>query len=140
VNLSVTQTIPEEVLYDLESERRVLSSMLHSEEACVEAYHLLTAADFYSPRHATIFELTCSLFEREIRPTYVELLKEGHSLGILTNPRDIEEIKFIAEHYIDDENIRYWVKRVKDKSKLRKFESFLRRSMQVLTEGNNAFS
>jgi replicative DNA helicase len=137
VNLSVTQTIPEEVLYDLESERRVLSSMLHSEEACVEAYHLLTAADFYSPRHATIFELTCSLFEREIRPTYVELLKEGHSLGILTNPRDIEEIKFIAEHYIDDENIRYWVKRVKDKSKLRKFESFLRRSMQVLTEGKD---
>ena len=137
MNLSVTQTIPEEVLYDLESERRVLSSMLHSEEACVEAYHLLTAADFYSPRHATIFELTCSLFEREIRPTYVELLKEGHSLGILTNPRDIEEIKFIAEHYIDDENIRYWVKRVKDKSKLRKFESFLRRSMQVLTEGKD---
>ena len=43
----------------------------------------------------------------------------------------------LAEHYIDDENIRYWVKRVKDKSKLRKFESFLRRSMQVLTEGKD---
>jgi len=109
--------------------------MLHSEEACVEAYHLLKAADFYSPRHATIFELICSLFERDIRPTYVELLKEGHSLGVLTNPRDIEEIKYIAEHYIDDENIRYWLKRVKDKSKLRKFEAFLRRSIQMLAEG-----
>ena len=137
MNQAFPQSYSEEVLYDLESERRVLSSMLHSEEACVEAYHLLTALDFYSPRHATIFELISSLFERDIRPTYVELLKEGHSLGILTNPRDIEEIKYIAEHYIDDENIRYWVKRVKDKSRLRKFESFLRRSTQVLVEGKD---
>lgn len=137
MNQAFSQSYSEEVLYDLESERRVLSSMLHSEEACVEAYHLLTAVDFYSPRHATIFELTSSLFERDIRPTYVELLKEGHSLGILTNPRDIEEIKYIAEHYIDDENIRYWVKRVKDKSRLRNFESFLRRSTQALTEGKD---
>jgi len=135
VNQPFPQSYSEEVLYDLESERRVISSMLHSEEACVEAYHVLKAADFYSPRHATIFELTCSLFERDIRPTYVELLKEGHTLGVLTNPRDIEEIKFIAEHYIDDENIRYWIKRVKDKSKLRKFEAFLRRSIQILAEG-----
>lgn len=135
MNQPFPQSYSEEVLYDLESERRVISSMLHSEEACVEAYHVLKAADFYSPRHATIFELTCSLFERDIRPTYVELLKEGHTLGVLTNPRDIEEIKFIAEHYIDDENIRYWIKRVKDKSKLRKFEAFLRRSIQILAEG-----
>lgn len=137
MNQPVRQPFSEEVLYDLESERRVISSMLHSEEACVEAYHTLTAADFYSPRHATVFELTCSLFEREIRPTYVELLKEGHSLGVLSNARDIEEIKYVAEHYIDDENIRYWIKKVKDKSRLRKFEAFLRRGIQILSEGQD---
>ncbi len=49
MNQAFPQSYSEEVLYDLESERRVLSSMLHSEEACVEAYHLLTALDFYSP-------------------------------------------------------------------------------------------
>lgn len=128
------QQIDDNILFDLESERRVLSAMLHSEEACVEAYHTLVVSDFYSPKHATIYELTCSLFEREIRPTYVELLKEGHNLGVFTNPRDIDELQYIAEHYIDDENIKYWIKKVKDKSRLRRFESFLRKGYQLLKE------
>ena len=128
------EQIERELLFDLESERRVLSSMLHSEEACIEAYSSLSAEDFYSPKHATVFELTCSLFDREIRPTYVELLKEGHTLGVFTNPRDLEEIKYIAEHYIDDENVKYWVGRVKDKSRLRKYEAFLRVRYQKLVE------
>ncbi|MDD2511063.1 MAG: DnaB-like helicase C-terminal domain-containing protein [Syntrophomonas sp.] len=128
------ETSMEDYLIDLESERRVLSSMLHSEDACIEVYDLLSNADFYSPRHATIFDLAISLFEREIRPTLVELLKEGHSLGVFTNPRDIEELKYIVEQYIDDENIKYWIKKVKDKARLRKFEAFLKRNMQLLIE------
>ncbi|MBO8158473.1 MAG: AAA family ATPase [Thermosyntropha sp.] len=108
--------------------------MIHAEEACIEAHSSLQASDFYSPKHATIFELACNLYERDIKPTYVEILKEGHSLGIFTNPKDIEELKYIAEHYIDDENIKYWIKKVKDKSKLRRFETFLRRSYFMLAE------
>lgn len=123
-----------ELLYDAESERRVLSSMLHSEDACIEAHTSLLTADFYNPKHATIFELLCSLYEREIRPTFVELIKEAHSLGLLTNPKDVDELKYILEHYIDDENINYWVKKVKDKSRLRRFELFLRKSYQRLAE------
>ena len=106
--------------------------MLHSEAACIEAYNGLSAADFFSPQHATIFELTTSLYEREIHPTFVELIKEGHSLGIFTSQRDIEDLSYISEHYIDDENIKYWLKRVKDKARLRKFELFLRRNYQLL--------
>ncbi|HHW62000.1 MAG TPA: AAA family ATPase [Syntrophomonadaceae bacterium] len=108
--------------------------MLHSEEACIEAYNSLKASDFSSPRHAAIFELTTNLYEREVRPTFVELLKEFHSLGLFTNPRDIEELQYISEYYIDDENVKYWIKNVKDKARLRKFESFLRKSYQILTE------
>jgi replicative DNA helicase len=124
-------------MYDLESERRVLSSMLNSEDSCIEAYNLLGATDFYSPRHATIYELVCSLFEREIRPTYLELIKEGHTIGFFTSAQDTEELKYIAEHYIEDENIKYWIKKVKDKSRLRKFESFLRTSYEMINEANN---
>lgn len=126
-----------ESLFDLESERRVLSAMLHAESACIEAFNSLNTGDFFSPQHATVFELSCSLYEREIHPTFVELIKEGHSLGIFTNPRDIEAINYIAEHYIEDENIKYWIKRVKDKARLRKFESFLRRNYQMLNEEND---
>ncbi len=134
MNTVLWEGLEKDLLFDLESERRVLSSMMHSEEACIEGYSTLSSADFYSPKHGTIFELICSLFDREIRPTYVELLKEGHSLGIFTNPRDLEEIKYIAEHYIDDENVKYWISRVKDKSRLRKYESFLRTRYQKLNE------
>ena len=134
MNTVLWEGLDKDLLFDLESERRVLSSMMHSEEACIEGYSTLSPADFYSPKHGTIFELVCSLFDREIRPTYVELLKEGHSLGIFTNPRDLEEIKYIAEHYIDDENVKYWISRVKDKSRLRKYESFLRTRYQKLNE------
>ncbi len=134
MNLEIKEDLKQDLLFDLESERRVLSSMMHSEDACIEAYNLLVANDFYSPKHATIFDLTCSLFEREMRPTYVELIKEGHSLGILNNPRDIEELKYIAEHYIDVENIKYWINKVRDKARLRKFEEFLRKSYLVLNE------
>jgi replicative DNA helicase len=137
VNLSLEKKIPEDYLFDLESERRVLSAILHSEDACIEAYNLLLASDFYSPRHATVFELACSLFERETNPTVVELLKEGHSLGVFTNPRDIEELKYIVEHYIEDENVGYWIQRVKQKSKLRYFEAFLRKTHQLITEEQN---
>ncbi len=134
MNVNFQTALPDDLLMDMESERRVISSMLHSEDACIEAYHSLQTADFYAPKHATIFDLLCSLFEREVRPTYVEVLKEAHSLGMLTNPRDIEEIKYIAEHYIDDENIKYWIKRVKDKAKIRKFVDFLRTNYQILNE------
>ncbi len=134
MNLQFSEQITEEYLYDLESERRVLSSMLHNEDACIEAHNALISTDFYSPRNATIFALACSLYEREIHPTYVEIIKEGHGLGLLTHPRELEELKYIAEHYIDDENIKYWIKRVKDKARLRKFEAFLKENYQRLAE------
>jgi len=121
-------------LIDLESERRVLSSMLHSEEACIEACNDLLPGDFYSPQHATVFELTSSLYEREITPTYVEVIKQAHTLGMLTSTRDIEDLGYIAEHYIYDGNIKFWIQKVRDKSRLRKFEYFLRKSYQVLNE------
>lgn len=121
-------------LIDMESERRVLSSMLHSEEACIEACNSLTSSDFYSPQHATVFELISSLYEREIRPTYVELIKEAHNLGMLTSTRDIEDLQYISEHYIYDGNIKFWIRKVRDRSRMRKFEGFLRQNYQILNE------
>ncbi len=129
---SIRRQLPDEMMFDLESEKRVISSMLHSEEACIEAQHSLTTRDFYSPKHATVFDLTCALFTREIRPTYVEILKEAHTLGLLNNTQDIEELKHIVEHYIDDENIGYWIKRVRDRARVRKFVAFIKNSLETI--------
>ncbi len=132
--MAMLEMEPQSHLIDLESERRVLSSMLHSEEACIEACNSLQPRDFYSPQHATVFELVRSLYEREVRPTYVELVKEAHTLGMLTSVREAEELRYIAEHYIYDGNIGFWVKKVRDRSRLRSFEAFIRKSYQLLQE------
>ncbi|MGE5371274.1 MAG: replicative DNA helicase [Solirubrobacterales bacterium] len=121
-------------LTDLESERRVLSGMLHNEEACIEANDALVEDDFYHPLHRTVFGLICQLYRSEVRPTYAELLKEAYRLKVFRTQQDIAELSYIAEQVIDEENVGYWIGRVKDRSKLRRFESFLRRNYQRLNE------
>ncbi|MGE5398529.1 MAG: replicative DNA helicase [Chitinophagales bacterium] len=125
---------PEDQLIDLESERRVLSAMMNFEDACIEANDSLREDDFYQPLHRTIFELICRLYQSEVHPTYVEVLKEAHRLNIFRDSQEIAEISYIAEHYIEDENIVYWIEKVKEKSRLRRFESFLRNNYLKLQE------
>jgi replicative DNA helicase len=138
ISLRMKEKIPDEIKFDLESERRVLSSIFHSEDACIEAYNTLSASDFYLPKHGTIFELICSLYERDIKPTFVEVLKEANALGMFSHPADIEELEYISGHYIYDENIKYWIKKVKEKAKTRKYIDFLVKHYQTLLEETDA--
>ncbi|NLW44913.1 MAG: AAA family ATPase [Syntrophomonadaceae bacterium] len=128
------QKIQEEILVDLESERRVLSGMLNSEEARIEAYDSLKEEDFYHPLHRMVFSLICQLYKRDVKPTFAELLKEAQNLNLFRTQQEISELAYIAEHFIEGENIGYWLKRVKDSSRLRKFEAFLRRYHQMIRE------
>jgi len=132
------QKVQEEILVDLESERRVLSGMLNSEEARIEAYDSIREEDFYHPLHRTVFSLICQLYKRDVKPTFAELLKESQNLNLFRNQQEISELAYIAEHFIEGENITYWLGRVKDRSKLRKFESFLRRYHQMIRENQHS--
>lgn len=132
--MNVQERFNEDKLVDLESERRVLSAMLNSEEACIEAYNALTEDDFYSPVHRIVFSIICRLYEKEVRPTFVELLKEVDEANLFQSPGEAAELSYIAKHFIDDQNVGYWIGRVKDQARLRRFESFLRRSYQKLFE------
>jgi replicative DNA helicase len=114
----------EQNLFDYESERRVIASMLNNVEACTEAHGTLKPEDFYSPFNAAVFGLVTNLYERDITPSYVELLKEGSLLGIF-NDDNFDSLQYIVEHVIDDENIGFWIKNVKNKSKLRKLDKFI---------------
>jgi replicative DNA helicase len=69
--------------------------MLHSEDACIELTTRLRAPT-YIRRAMPIYLTGLQLFEWEIRPTYVEILKSAHALGMFSGPRDIEEIKYIS--------------------------------------------
>lgn len=120
---------------DRESERRVLSAMLHSETACIEAIDLLGEDDFSDNFNRQVFLLAQSLYMQGILPTLVEMLKEGHKLGWLANPKDMEELRYLSEHYIADRNIKYWLNKVKQARKGRESESLIRKYSAKLQDG-----
>lgn len=120
---------------DHEAERRVLSSMLHSETACIESIDLLRDDDFSDYLNRQVFLLLESLYVGGTRPTLVELLKEGHALGFITKSKDIENIKYIAEHYADEKNIKYWAGKVKQAKKARDAEGLLRKCTAQMKDG-----
>lgn len=113
-------------LYDRESEVHVLAAMMDDDDACLEAYTRLVREDFYIPLHSVIFSLISDLFEREVRPSFIELLKEGQLLGLFTRENDRSALQYISEQIIDSSNIDYWIENVRNKSMLRKLSRFLR--------------
>ncbi len=48
------------------------------------------------------------------------LLKEAQILGMFSHTSALEELEYISSHYIEDENVQYWIKKVRDQSRLRK--------------------
>jgi len=99
--------------------------MLHSETACIQALDRVEEDDFADPFSRNTFLLIKSLYQRSIRPTYVEIIKEGHHLGFLQNSADMEQLRYITEHYIDEENIHYWIGEVKNASKGKAMQKLL---------------
>ena len=124
-------------LTDREAERRILSGMLHSENACVDAMSGLIISDFSMPIHQTYFDLISSLYGRSIKPTMVEVIKEGSKLGIIQGVKDVETLQDIASTYIDDSNAKYWIETVKTKSSLRNADKLIRKYDDLLQHGND---
>ncbi len=120
---------------DHEAERRVLSSMMHSEMACVEAIDKLHEDDFSDRLNRQVFLLLSNLFYRGTKPTIVEVLREGHTFGLIENTKDLENIKHIAESYIDDENVGYWAGKVKKAKKAREADSLTRKLRAQMQDG-----
>jgi len=124
-----------EFITDTESEKRVLSAMLHSDVACIDSIESLKESDFYEPFSQNIFTLISKLYRAGINPTYVEVMKEGHTLGVLTTPVDMEKLKYVAEHYIEDGNVKWWVNKVKEAAKGRAMQRLVKKyTHQLETE------
>ena len=111
--------------------------MLHSENACVDAMSGLIISDFSMPIHQTYFDLISSLYGRSIKPTMVEVIKEGSKLGIIQGVKDVETLQDIASTYIDDSNAKYWIETVKTKSSLRNADKLIRKYDDLLQHGND---
>jgi replicative DNA helicase len=126
---------PVEKITDHESERRVLSAMLHDGNACTEAVDRLTDTDFNLPVHAELFTLAKDLYMRQTKPTYVEIIKEGTKLGWMKQREEQEQLQYIVESYINDENIVYWIEKVREASKGRQVQRLMESYEAKLTKG-----
>lgn len=120
---------------DTESEQRVLSGMLHSDTACVESLNTLSADDFSVPTHATLYTLSRSIYQKGAKPTYAELVREMMDIGEL-NRDTIQEVAWINEQYITDQNIKYWIDRVRKASKGRKFQRLMLQYQEQINSNN----
>lgn len=106
--------------------------MLHSETACVQTLDTVSESDFSDPFNRDLFLLIQAIFTQGIKPTYIELLKEGEKLGFIKGAKDAERIRHTVEFYIEEENIAYWTGKVKEASKGRAMQLFLKQYTREL--------
>lgn len=125
-----------EFITDIEAEQRVISAVLHSETACAEAFSSLPEDDFADPKNRNTFLLAKSLHTRGVRPTLVEIFKEGQALGYIKTPQDLEDIKYMASHYIDEQNISYWINRVRQAAKGRRAQELAHKLLYEFEQNN----
>lgn len=125
-------------LIDLEAEQRVISGMMHSDDACAEAISLLTGKDFSDPFHLSVFCTVSNLYTSNVKPTLVEVLKEGLKTGVITGQQNVNKLREMADHFIDHENIGYWTQQVKVKSKMRYMNEMLNKYHKELESAKDS--
>ena len=115
-----------ELITDHEAEDRIISAMMHSETAIIDCVSLINENDFHKPLNRDIYGIIRSLYRRGVIPTYVEVIKESMSMGLIKTAQDAEHIKYVASKHIADHNAGYWADRVRSASKGRQAQSLLR--------------
>lgn len=128
--------MPLEPITDTEAEKRTISAMLNSEPARIEILATINEDDFSVPLNRNIFLLAKNLFIRGIKPTYIELAKEGHKLGLFETPQQLAEIRDVVESYVEEGNSSYWMNQVYLASKGRKAQNLLLRCNEEIRQSN----
>lgn len=119
--------------YDTESERCIIAAMLSSEESMIEACATMQTEDFYEPKHQAMFDILSGLYVRAVKPTYLEMLKEGTKRGTLSSIEDREYAKQTIGYHVSAASLPYWFKNVKDKARLRSLRMTLKKLSEELS-------
>ncbi len=119
--------MPEEKTYtkaqphNEEAEQSVIGSMMLDEDAVNFAVENLKAEDFYSRRHALIFEAICQLHKENRSCDMVTLKDQLDRSGHLEEAGDMAYLGEISMAVPTSANIRNYVKIVKDDALYRRF-------------------
>ncbi len=114
MELPIGKTMP----YNIEAEQAVLGSMIFDEKALIACVESLSAEDFYTKTHQTIFSAIASLFEIG---TPVDIVTLSDKLGSdIDSVGGIGYISGIVQNVLSTENLNHYVNIVQSKSILRR--------------------
>lgn len=114
MELPIGKTMP----YNIEAEQAVLGSMIFDEKALISCVEGLSADDFYTKTHQTIFNAIASLFESG---TPVDIVTLSDKLGSeIDSVGGISYISGIVQNVLSTENLTHYVNIVQSKSMLRR--------------------
>jgi len=122
---------------DLQSERKVLAAMVHSEAACIEGISRLTEEHFTTDLHKRIFSLITDLYTSNILPTYAAFLREAQKTGLIDCPLRLKEVETVLRswEYADSlQTFKYWANTVIKHSKAQTYTSILNRQKAALVD------
>lgn len=127
VELPIGKTMP----YNIEAEQAVLGSMIFDEKSLTSCVEKLSADDFYTTAHQTIFNAIASLFETA---TPVDIVTLSDELGNkIDSVGGIGYVSGIVQNVLSTENLNHYVNIVKGKSLLRKLVTAASRVVDIAT-------
>lgn len=110
---------------DPESERCIIAAMLESEESLIHCITGLAEDDFVEKIHQAAFNTLKSLYTRAIKPTFLEVLKEGMKTGTITTDQERHYLTQIQGYHVSVSSLPFWIKNVQEKTKLRKLNTLI---------------
>jgi replicative DNA helicase len=100
--------------------------------ACIEAMEQLTDTDFaYDGLNRNLFNLIIALYTRGTKPTYEEILREGADTGFIQGKK-FDDVQRILTRYTSEQNISYWIGKVKTASKGRELTTLVRHTLDAM--------
>ena len=102
--------------FNLEAERAVLGSCLLDSEALNTAVEMLSAEDFYNPRHRQAFEVIKSMSERSVAVDALTFRDEVNKQNLVKTLGGLSFITSLTEAVTTTANVEYHAKIVRDKA------------------------
>ena len=105
--------------HSLEAEQSVLGALLVDCSVAAGVLQILTADDFYSPRHAKLFSIFQSLFDRNATFDEVMALDEMERLGVTESVGGMDFLAELIQKVPTAANAEYYARIVREKAILR---------------------
>ena len=105
--------------HNVDAEQSVLGALLLDYEACSGVFQILTSEDFYSPRHAKLFDIIREVYERHSTLDEVMVHEELDRKGLAEAVGGMEYLAEIAQRVPTAANAEFYAEIVHEKGILR---------------------